>query len=190
LQGGHAAFILGGMKILNKFVVVLLVALFANSPLYAVCTPEGCGGFTPCEQLLMDGGFDEPSCHSYWFRSGSTSIVDNVADAYGRLYGSGSITQLVDVPSGYSTHEIGFQIDVVPGSSSTGSERLLVEIVQPNGVVLETVAVLTPTTTDGIYNFYIDSYATFNVGLRFRYTTGSTPAGTEFRVQHASWWEH
>jgi hypothetical protein len=177
------------MKILSKIAVVLLVGLFANSPLYAVCTPEGCGGFTPCQQLLQDSGFDESSCHTYWSRSGSTSIVDNVADAYGRLYGSGSIYQLVDVPSGYGTHEIGVQLDVVPGSSSTGSERLLVEIIQPNGVVLETVAVLTPTTSDGQYYFYIDDYATFYVGLRFRYTTGSTPGGTEFRVQHANWWE-
>ena len=175
---------------MNKFVVVLLVAIFANTPLYAVCTPEGCGGYTPCSQLLLDTGFDDSNCHSNWSRSGSTSIVDNVADAYGRLYGSGSISQFVVVPSGYTTHEIGVQLDVVPGSSSTGSERLLVEIIQPNGVVLETAATLTPTSSDGHYTFYVSSYATFTVGLRFRYTTGSTPGGTEFHVQHANWWEH
>lgn len=177
------------MKIIHKFAVVLLVAVFANTPLYA-CLPESCSGMTTCEQLLYDTGFDEASCHSYWSRSGSTSIVDNVADAYGRLYGSGSISQTMYVPSGHDTHEVFVHLDVVPSAYSTGTEKLNVEIIQAsNGAVLETLQVFSPTSSDGNYFFYIDDYASFNVGLRFRYTTGSNPLGTEFRILHADWWE-
>jgi hypothetical protein len=177
------------MKVIYQIAVVLLAALFVNSPLYA-CTPESCSGMTSCEQLLYDTGFDESSCHSNWTRSGSTSIVDNVADAYGRLYGSGSISQAMYVPSGHATHEIFVHLDVVPSAFSTGTEKLLVEIYQAsNGAVLETVHVFSPTSSDGNYFFYIDDYASFNVGLRFRYTTGSNPLGTEFRVLHTDWWE-
>ena len=171
---------------LTKLIASLLLAIVTTTPLYAVCEIENCGPVGPglsCYQLLYDTGFDQ-SC-SYWAKS-NASIVHTQYDSYAKFSGTanGWMSQEVFVPTGQSHHTITLNVDVVTGSpSDTG--KLYVEIREPGGQLLETVTILTATSSDGLYDIDIDDYGSFYVKLYFRYKPGTSAGSTEFRVSHA-----
>jgi hypothetical protein len=176
---------------ITKFVTAMVLAVLINTPLYALCEKERCGPTGPpgtcTDQLLYDNGFDQ-SCQ-YWYKS-NASIVHTQYDSYAKFSGTanGWVQQEVFVPTSENGQSsvITLWVDVVTGSpSDTG--KLYVDIREPDGTLLETAAILTATSADGIYDLPIDDYDGFYVKLHFRYKAGTAAGTTEFRVSGAHW---
>jgi len=80
--------------------------------------------------------------------------------------------------------EVGITVQVVV--ANPGTERLYLEILR-NGTLVETIAVLYPTTSQTYYyDTSIDNYSNDVITMRFRYHNGAAPGNTIFRVDNAT----
>jgi hypothetical protein len=170
-------------RFIFKSMVVLLVALVSNLPLYATCTRQQCliGGLT-CDQLLYDVGFDQ-NC---WTLTGTAQIVSSPY-YHAKFSGSSNASayQDVAVPTGWTNHELTIHID--NNTSGYSSGRLYVEIRNTSNGLLETLNAFAATDTDGRYDLHFSDYGGQTIRIAFRYVPGYSPGNGEFLVDSCSY---
>ena len=171
------------MTLLNKkCMVVVLVSLLTNLPLYADCSAHTCdfGPTIPCEQLLYNNSFNNEDCDA-WVSS-NVDIVTEPA-AYASFSGSSSafLYQTVMVPTGYTAHDIFVTVDV-SGSSNTAA--LYVEVRSTTGILLQTFDILSTGSADDTYQYGppAEVYEGQAVRIQFRYVPGANPSNAEFKI--------
>jgi hypothetical protein len=171
----------------KKCLVVLLVSVLGNLPLYADCSIHTCDLGPPvlCDQLIYNNSFNNTDCEA-WVSS-NVDIVTEPA-AYASFSGSSSalLYQSVYVPTGYNSNEIDVEMDIT-GSSSTAA--LYVEIRSSTGVLLQTLDLLSTSSPDGGYQYGppADAYEGQTIRLQFRYVPGSNPGNAEFRITNVDY---
>jgi hypothetical protein len=172
-------------SVFSKWVVVFLIAITANLPAQATCSKVECslGPVIPCDQLLYDNYFQDWTCA--WFKSNVTIVASPVA--YAEFTGSSSawLNQTVQVPSGFTYHEIHVQMDTSGTGSSTA--RLHVELRTPSGDLIETLEIFSPTDPDDQYLFVPADHSPDSVKVYFRYVPGASPGAAYFRVGYVDY---
>jgi len=173
------------VSLFSKCVVVLLIAITSNFPVYATCSKVECnwGPQIPCDQLLYDNYFQNWTCA--WFKSNVTIVPSPVA--YAEFTGSSTawLNQEVLVPTGFTSHEIHVQLDTSGTGSSTA--RLHVELRTPSGDLIETLEIFSPTDADDLYLFVPADHGGDYVKVYFRYLPGASPGAAYFRVGYVDY---
>lgn len=164
-----------------KLVVCLLVATLASAPQAFACS-QCCNIYSPyvAPQILYDNYFDE-ECE--WVYGGSASYTNGSAE----IPSVGSVYQEVTIPSGYTHADLSFNLDVVPGVDD-GTERLLVEVLNSGGSLLDTLDVLESGSADGRYDYQLGNYGGQTIRIRFRVVVMPDPGDTVFRIDGAFLW--
>jgi hypothetical protein len=157
-----------------KILTVTLIATLATAPVYADCT-RCCNNYSPpvCDQLLYDNYFMEGCA---WSFSGSTQVNNGAAE----LSGFGDVSQEVTVPTGRTSLDLQFDLDVVPGTDE-GTERLVVEIIASGTTIIDTFY---GVASDGHYQYSLGDYHGQTVTIRFRYAPHLEPGDTVYRVDN------
>ena len=165
-----------------KLVAVLLVATLATPQAFA-CT-QCCNVYSPCciPQVLYDNNFDEACA---WVFTGAASVVSGSA----QLDGIGTVYQDVSIASGATDADLRIDLDVVPGVDP-GTERLLIEVLNTSGVLLDTVDVLENNSADGPYDYPLGDYNGQTIRIRIREAMLPDPGDTVFRIDGVYLWAH
>jgi hypothetical protein len=179
----------GPRSVPAKLLVVTLVALFANMPLYAICAPDGCG-IGPCiySELLYDTNF-ENNCPQWVYSFAQNACLNG--DCYAELWGTSAyVKQTVAVPV-HTQSEIGFQFSMA-NNQNPGTERMTVEILS-GSTVIDTVAVFRASISQGGWYSYpldLSAYEGQNITVRFRRSIAlfGNDGGTDFRITAAYVW--
>jgi hypothetical protein len=175
-----------------KLLVVTLTTLLSVTPLSATCTQGTCAVPPTCNCLdqVADPTFDDLCAN--WVEDGEAYLGNSGSDYYWDLYNSdpspsdpefsASIEQTVTVPSNKTTISIHVDVDMF-NISTSGTERLFVDIVSTGGTLLTTTDQIRPVEGSDYYISNASGYGGQTVKVRIRYRPGQFPAGTEFRIK-------
>jgi hypothetical protein len=165
--------------------IALLFLITAASSEAQYCAPDQSPGPPIAIELLNDTSFDW-NCADWVYSGDATRISSD--PRYVRLDGSGSVQQTVDVdgPWGGPLELLVYVTN--SGGTSTGTERLRIEILDQWGGLVETADILSSTSTDGWYSYYLYNYDYMTITVRIRYTEATNPSGTVFDVHDVALW--
>jgi hypothetical protein len=153
---------------------------------------------TTATELIVSGGF-EPAV-SNWTTTGaaylSTEGVQHTGVGYAYLAKANSVTgalsQTIDIPAG-ANPSLSFWLNVTSSdpSATVASDKLFVQVLNSNGVLLQTLATYSnlDKSAVGAYvsksGFSLAPYAGQTIRLQFRATTNALNA-TAFRIDDVS----
>ena len=161
-------------------VAILCVALPVSASSH--CVTWGPVGPPGSFAVTLDPWFGYGDC---WSFSGAT--YHDSANTKGVLPGFGTISQSHDFRGEYwSIYDLVIDVTVVPGTSS-GSERLRIDVVRGNGT-LHTIATLSPSSPSGTYRYVVGDYDNQLINLRIRYIPGTSAGNTVFKIDNTSLW--
>jgi len=173
------------MKKATYAAALLLFMISAVSTEAQYCAPDQPPGPPIAVELLDDTSFDW-DCPSWVYAGYATRISSD--PRYVRLNGSGHVQQTIGVGGPYSG-PLSLDIDVSnSGGTASGTERLRIEILDQWGALVETVDMLSATSTDGHYNYSLYNYDNMQIVVRIRYTQATNPSGTVFNVENVALW--
>jgi hypothetical protein len=182
------------MKALSlPLLAVALFSLFPVSPAQAACSKESCDPVGPplggCVQVLANNTFDDSSCNAWQTDGGYIYLRTEGTDRYYDIYArSGTLYQDVGEMT-LNEFEASFTMEVV-NRSAAGSERLYVELYDLGARVNTRIAIWSPSTPNGTYNFneILGPFVGRNLRFRFRLVPGATPGDSYFRIRSAYLW--
>jgi hypothetical protein len=175
-------------SILVKLFAVTVVAVLFQAPAYASCTQGTCFDFgCDCLDQIADPDFSE-SCSS-WSYGGDAYLDSYGGDDYvvftspeepEDAENTADIVQTLTVPVNRTT--IAVHADVTVINPSVLTERLVFEILNTSGTILETIMVVRPIDGSDYYIGTTSGYGGQTIQLRIRYRPAHFPGGTVFHV--------
>ncbi|HYI09984.1 MAG TPA: hypothetical protein VEK57_13070 [Thermoanaerobaculia bacterium] len=175
-------------SMLIKLSVVAVVAILIQVPAYATCTQGSCFDFgCNCLDQIADATFSD-SCSS-WVYGGDAYLDSSGGDDFvvftspeepEDAENTADIVQTLTVPSDRTT--IAVHADVTVINPSVLTERLVFEILNTSGTILETIMVVRPIDGSDYYIGTTSGYGGQTIKLRIRYRPAHFPGGTIFHV--------
>lgn len=164
----------------------MLLLLVTPSAEAQYCAPDQSPGPPVAYELLSDTSFDH-NCALWQYTGAATRI--GTGRRYVEIDGSGLLLQTVPNPGTLNgTWSLDVYVDTI-GGTSTGSERLRIEILDDWGNVAETVDYLAPTAADGWHNYIIGNYSNIHdFTVRLWYVPGANASGTSFEISDVVLW--